>query len=243
MTLEGTNTYVVARDPAYVVDPGPADAAHVEAIRSAAEERGGIGGVVLTHSHADHSAAVSMLDAPLLFGEVRAEDETSGEAGAEPGSEGIAVAAQPESVGPFVVLPTPGHATDHVCFLIGGAALCGDLVLGHGSSFVPPDGGSLSAYMASLERLRAADPELLCPGHGPYVTEPRAKLDEYIEHRLMRERKLVAALDRGERSRARLLEIAWDDVPAEMLPAAALVMQAHLEKLRAEGRLPEGLRD
>jgi glyoxylase-like metal-dependent hydrolase (beta-lactamase superfamily II) len=140
-------------------------------------------------------------------------------------------------------MPTPGHATDHVCFLIGDVALCGDLVLGHGSSFVPPDGGSLSAYMDSLERLREANPELLCPGHGPYITEPRARLDEYVEHRLMRERKLVAALADGERSRARLLAAAWDDVPAQMLPAAAIVMQAHLEKLEAESRLPEGLGD
>jgi glyoxylase-like metal-dependent hydrolase (beta-lactamase superfamily II) len=140
-------------------------------------------------------------------------------------------------------MPTPGHATDHVCFLIGDVALCGDLVLGHGSSFVPPDGGSLSAYLESLERLRAADPGLLCPGHGPYVTQPRAKLDVYMEHRLMRERKLLAALADGERSRARLLAAAWDDVPAEMLPAAAMVMRAHLEKLAAEGRLPDRLED
>jgi glyoxylase-like metal-dependent hydrolase (beta-lactamase superfamily II) len=242
MTLEGTNTYIVGSAPAYVVDPGPPDAGHVETIRTVAEDRGGIAGVLLTHSHADHSAAVPMLDAPLLFGDVGAGDETSGEAGAGPSSD-IAVAAELERVGPFAVMPTPGHATDHVCLLIGDVALCGDLVLGHGSSFVPPDGGSLSAYMDSLERLRGADPELLCPGHGPYVTEPRAKLDEYVEHRLMRERKLVAALDDGERSRARLLAIAWDDVPAEMLPAAAMVMQAHLEKLEAEGRLPDGLGD
>jgi glyoxylase-like metal-dependent hydrolase (beta-lactamase superfamily II) len=243
MTLEGTNTYVVGSDPAYVVDPGPADAGHLETVRSVAEDRGGIAGLVLTHSHADHSAAVPMLDAPLLFGDVGAGDETSGEVGAGAGSANIAVAVKPERVGPFEVMPTPGHATDHVCFLIGDVALCGDLVLGHGSSFVPPDGGSLSAYMDSLERLREANPELLCPGHGPYVTEPRAKLDEYVEHRLMREQKLVAALADGERSRARLLATAWDDVPAQMLPAAAIVMQAHLEKLETESRLPEGLGD
>ncbi|MGH2965352.1 MAG: MBL fold metallo-hydrolase [Solirubrobacterales bacterium] len=243
MTLEGTNTYVVGSDPAYVVDPGPADAGHLETVRSVAEDRGGIAGLVLTHSHADHSAAVPMLDTPLLFGDVGAGDETSGEVGVGAGSASIAVAVKPERVGPFEVMPTPGHATDHVCFLIGDVALCGDLVLGHGSSFVPPDGGSLSAYMDSLERLREANPELLCPGHGPYITEPRIKLDEYVEHRLMRERKLVAALADGERSRARLLATAWDDVPAEMLPAAAIVMQAHLEKLETESRLPEGLGD
>ena len=119
MTLEGTNTYVVGENPAYVVDPGPADESHLEAVRVAAEDRGGIAGVLLTHSHADHSAAVPMLGAPLLFGEVGVGHETSGEPGAERGSAGLAVAAEPGRVGPFEILPTPGHATDHVCFLLG----------------------------------------------------------------------------------------------------------------------------
>jgi glyoxylase-like metal-dependent hydrolase (beta-lactamase superfamily II) len=237
MTLEGTNTYVVGERPAYVIDPGPADSSHCEAIRAAAAMRGGIAGILLTHSHSDHSAAVPMLAAPLLFGEVGAGDETSGASGEREGS------ARPvrRRVGPFDVLPTPGHASDHVCFRIGSVGFCGDLVLGRGSSFVPAGGGSLIAYLDSLERLRAAGFELLCSGHGPYVTDPRAKLEEYIEHRLERERKLLDALQRGERSRVRLLDAAWDDVPADLRPAAAIVMQAHLDKLEAEGRLPGGL--
>ncbi len=116
-------------------------------------------------------------------------------------------------------------------------------MLGRGSSFVPPGGGSLAAYLDSLERLRAADLELLYPGHGPLIEDPAAKIDEYLEHRLMRERRLLAELEKGERSRARLLALVWDDVPDELRPAAAVVMQAHLEKLEAEGRLPHGLHD
>jgi glyoxylase-like metal-dependent hydrolase (beta-lactamase superfamily II) len=237
MTLHGTNTYVVGEGPAYVIDPGPAEAAHCEAVRAAAADRGGIAGILLTHSHSDHSAAVPMLAAPLLFGEVGAGDEAS----ASGGERGRSERPVPGRVGPFEVLPTPGHASDHVCFGLGGVGFCGDLVLGRGSSFVPPDGGSLIAYMDSLERLRAAGFELLCPGHGPYVTDPGAKVGEYIEHRLERERKLLHALRRGERSRARLLDAAWDDVPAQMRPAAAIVMQAHLDKLAREGRLPGSL--
>ncbi len=242
MTLEGTNTYLVG-SPAYVVDPGPADEVHLQAVRAAASERGGIAGVLLTHSHADHSAGASLLGAPLLFGEVGAGDERSGARGAERDSAGRASVADRGRVGPFEVLPTPGHATDHVCFLIGQVGLCGDLVLGHGSSFVPPDGGSLAAYLDSLERLRAAGLELLCPGHGPWIENPGAKIDEYLEHRLMRERRLLAELEKGERSRARLLDRVWEDVPPHLRPAAAAVMQAHLEKLEAEGRVPEGLTD
>ena len=213
MTLDGTNTYVVGERPAYVIDPGPADPGHVTAVRAAAEERHGLGGVLLTHSHGDHDEAAPLLDAPVI-----------------------------ES-GPFEVVPTPGHAPDHVCFVAGKVCFTGDLILGSGSSIVPPGGGSLAAYLDSLRRIGELDLELLCPGHGPYVTDPRAKVDEYVEHRLERERRLIAALEAGERSRTRLLELAWDDVPEQMRPAAAVAMQAHLEKLEAEGRLPEPLRD
>lgn len=237
MSLEGTNTYVVGEAPAYVIDPGPDDEGHVAAVRAAAEERGGIAGVLLTHSHSDHTAAVPLLGAPVLFGKVGSGDELSGRptgAGPEAGK-----------VGPFTVVPTPGHAADHVCFLLGEVCFCGDLVLGTGSSIVPPAslGGSLAGYMESLERVLELDPELLCPGHGPWITDPRAKVREYAEHRLDRERRLVAALDAGERSRERLLAEVWDDVPEVLRAAAAFAMQAHLEKLEAEGRLPEDVRD
>jgi glyoxylase-like metal-dependent hydrolase (beta-lactamase superfamily II) len=216
MTLQGTNTYLVGHGPAFVIDPGPDEEGHIAAVRSEAERRGGIGGVVLTHGHLDHAAGVERLGAAVL-------------AGPRPG--------------PLTAIPTPGHAEDHVCLLLEGACFTGDLILGEGSSYVPPDGGSLAAYLESLRRLSELDLELLCPGHGPWITEPAAKIGEYLEHRLEREHKLLAALDAGERSRARLLDAAWDDVPAELRPAAAQVMQAHLDKLATEGRLPSGLHD
>jgi glyoxylase-like metal-dependent hydrolase (beta-lactamase superfamily II) len=242
MTLDGTNTYVVAgASGAFVIDPGPADEAHIAAVRSAAEAHGGVEGILLTHSHLDHSEGVPMLgDAPLLWGGVGIGDESSNESGA--GSPGKGWPAEPPPrVGPFEVIPTPGHSVDHVCLALGGTLFCGDLILGRGSSFVPPDGGSLIAYLESLRTVLELGPELLCPGHGPYVTDARAKVSEYIDHRLERERKLLTALAAGERSRERLLALAWDDVPAQLRPAAAVVMEAHLEKLEAEGRLPDDL--
>jgi glyoxylase-like metal-dependent hydrolase (beta-lactamase superfamily II) len=137
---------------------------------------------------------------------------------------------------------TPGHAPDHVCLMTAdGVCFSGDLVLGAGSTFVPPDGGSLAAYMDSLRRMQAEPIELIAPGHGPWITEPAAKLAEYVEHREMRERRLLAALKRGERSRDALLAEAWNDVPPELREAAAMVMEAHLDKLEAEGRLPADL--
>jgi len=213
MTLEGTNTYLFGSGPCTVIDPGPNDTGHLEAIRAAAEERGGIGLVLLTHGHGDHADGAEALGAEV----VRPGD---GE-----GHSGLRAVA------------TPGHAPDHVC-LMSADRVCfsGDLVLGEGSTFVPPDGGSLAAYMDSLRRMQAESIELICPGHGSWITDPAAKLAEYVEHREMRERRLLAALERGERSREALLDEAWSDVPVELRPAAAMVMQAHLDKLAAEGR-------
>lgn len=218
MTLEGTNTYIYGADPCTVIDPGPDDSGHLDAIRAAAEERGGLGLVLLTHSHGDHADGAERLGAEVVL-------PTDG-----------------EERGGLRALATPGHAPDHVCLLSAdGVCFSGDLVLGIGSTFVPPDGGSLAAYMESLRRVQAEPLELICPGHGPWIEDPAAKLAEYVEHREMREHRLLAALDRGERSREALLAEVWDDVPAEVRPAATMVMQAHLDKLEAEGRLPGGL--
>ncbi len=218
MTLEGTNTYVHGADPCVVIDPGSEDPGHLEAIRTAAAERGGIGLVLLTHSHGDHTAGAEEL-------------------GAE-----VALPEDGEEHGGLRALATPGHAADHVAFLSpDGVCFSGDLVLGLGSTIVPPGGGAMAAFLDSLRLLQAQEIELIAPGHGPWITEPEAKLAEYLEHRELRERRLLAALETGERSRAALLASAWDDVPVELLPMAAMAMEAHLEKLEDEGRLPADL--
>ncbi len=194
------------------MDPGPADPAHLEALRRAAD--GGIEGVVLTHSHSDHAEGAEMLGAPVVL------------------------PVDGAVVGPFTALATPGHSADSVCLVFGGVCFTGDTVLGTGSVFIPPGEGSLSAYLDSLRRLRELDLSVLCPGHGPYVWDPAAKLDEYLAHRLDRERRLLEALDAGLRSRDDLLDAAWSEVPPELRPAAALTLAAHLEKLAEENRLP-----
>jgi len=216
MTLEGTNTYLYGADPCVVIDPGSEDPAHLDAIRAAAGERGGIGAVLLTHSHGDHTAGADQLGAAVVLPEDG--DEHGG----------------------LRALATPGHAADHVAFLSpDGVCFSGDLVLGLGSTIVPPGGNSLAAFMDSLRLLQAEPLELIAPGHGPWITDPAAKLAEYLDHRETRERRLLEALDAGERSRAQLLATVWDDVPVELLPMAAMAMEAHLEKLEAEGRLPD----
>jgi len=213
LTLDGTNTYVVGR---WVVDPGPADDEHLDAVRSVARE--GIEGVVLTHGHADHAEGADQLSVPVH----------------RPG--------EGETAGPFSALATPGHSADSVC-LIWRERVCfsGDTVLGSGSVFIAPGEGSLSDYLDSLRRLRALPLEVLCPGHGPYVWDPDAKLDEYVAHRLERERRLVEALEAGMRTRDELLDSAWSDAPTELRYFAGLSLASHLEKLEEEGRLPEGV--
>ena len=213
LTLDGTNTWVLGRDPAWVVDPGPALPAHLDAVVEAVAARGGAGGVVLTHSHIDHSegapALAERLGAPL--------GET----------------------GPLEVLALPGHADDHVGFLWRDVCCTGDAVLGEGSVFVA---GDMGAYLDALRALRARPLGLICPGHGPPVLDPAAKLDGYLEHRLDREARLVAALAEGVRGDDALLDRVWDDAPPNLRPAAALTMYAHLRKLGAEGRLPADVR-
>lgn len=214
MTLEGTNTYVVG---GWVVDPGPDDPAHLHAVLAAAG--GGIEGIALTHMHHDHSGGAAGL---------------AERAGGVP----VVLPADGDEVGPLVAVATPGHAPDHVCLLAGATCFAGDLVMGEGSVMIMPDEGSLAAYLESLRRVRALDLDVLCPGHGPYVWDPAAKLDEYVSHRLERERLLLDALAAGARGEDELLDRAWADAPAELRPAAALTLRAHLDKLRDEGRLP-----
>jgi glyoxylase-like metal-dependent hydrolase (beta-lactamase superfamily II) len=238
MTLGGTNSYLYGSGPCAVIDPGPEDAGHQEAVLAAAEERGGIGTILLTHSHGDHADGAERLRAMAATGAARPTDRAGRDA--RPGPP--VLPADGEEHAGLRALATPGHAADHVCLLTtDGVCFSGDLVLGEGSTFVPPDGGSLAAYMDSLRLLQAEPLELICPGHGPWVDDPAAKLAEYVEHREMRERRLLAALDRGERSREALLAEVWDDVPEQVRPAAALVMESHLQKLEAEGRLPATL--
>jgi glyoxylase-like metal-dependent hydrolase (beta-lactamase superfamily II) len=225
-TLSGTNSWIVGRDPAYLIDPGPAVEAHLDALLAELAERGGAAAVLLTHDHRDHAEAV-----PLLCKRTGAPLAAARDDAAIPLTDGL-------EIGPLTAIATPGHAADHFSFLAGAVCFSGDLVLGSGSVFVAAEPGALRAYLASLERLRALDLELIAPGHGPLVTDPAAKLDSYIAHRLERERQLLAALADGLREREELLDRVWAMTPPELRPAALATLDAHLAKLAEEGRLP-----
>jgi glyoxylase-like metal-dependent hydrolase (beta-lactamase superfamily II) len=227
LTLTGTNTWVVGLDPAWVIDPGPALEAHLDAIIAAVDARGGAGGIALTHDHADHVQGVQAL-----------RERLGGDVPVAAARAAAVALGDGDTFGPLSVLAVPGHSDDHLIFVAGRAAFTGDAVLGAGSVFVS---GQLGAYLDGLRRLRALDLAVLCPGHGDEVWDPAATLDRYVEHRLDRERRLLAALEAGLRGEDELLDAVWDDAPAQLRPAAAITLRAHLEKLREEGRLPADL--
>lgn len=225
-TLTGTNTWLVGRDPCWIVDPGPALPEHLDAVAAEAEARGGAAGIVLTHDHHDHADAVPALRERTGAPVHAARGDVDG------------VLSDGDVAGPLRVVATPGHADDHLAFIAGDVAFTGDAVLGEGSVFVI---GALAAYLAALESLRALELSLLLPGHGPVITDPDAKLSGYVAHRLERERHLVEALDGGLRAVDDLLDRVWHDAPVVLRPAAAVTLGAHLDKLAAEGRLPAGV--
>jgi glyoxylase-like metal-dependent hydrolase (beta-lactamase superfamily II) len=231
-SLSGTNSWIVGRDPAWLIDPGPELQPHVEALERELRARGGLGGVALTHDHYDHAQAVPAIRARFPDAAVaaaRGEVDT--------------VLTDGSEFGPLTAYSTPGHASDHLSYLTanGAALLTGDTVLGEGSVFIMPEPGALAGYLDALARLRSLNAAVILPGHGPVVRDPAAKLDEYVAHRLDRERRLVAALAAGKRSVQDLLDDAWSDVAEPLRPAAAVTLAAHLDKLADEGRLPEGV--
>lgn len=230
LTLSGTNTWVVGRGPAWIVDPGPSLDEHLERVSAAIQSRGGLGGVVLTHDHSDHSEALAPLlkrhPAPLAGGR-GAVDVLLGER---------------VRFGPFEAVATPGHAADHYALVADGACFTGDAVLGEGSVFISPYRGAMAGYLLALTRLRQReDFNVLCPGHGPLVWDAHTKLEEYLAHRVDRENSLILALGEGRRTIEELLDAVWPDVPEQLRPLATATLAAHLDKLDDEQILPEGV--
>ena len=239
MTGPGTNTYLVGdRDPV-VIDPGPAHAGHTEAILAAAAPLGPVRAVLVTHTHVDHAPGATALAAATgapVVGFAPAEgfdpDERAGEGWTLRGTDGALT---------LRALHTPGHASDHLCWLIEEHAmvLTGDHVM-HGSTVVirPPD-GDLHQYLVSLARLTEARPPVrtLAPGHGRVMGNVTDLVDALVAHRLARHEVVASALARrGEATVAVLLPDVYADVTEQQLPVARFSLWAHLRALVQEGR-------
>jgi len=236
MTLEGTNTWVLAEPGsarAVVVDPGPEDEGHLRAVLAAVEAAGRrVAVTLLTHGHADHAAGARRF-AELAGSAVRALDPAL-RLGAEGLGEGDVVSVDGLELR---VLHTPGHSGDSLCFLLPAdrALLTGDTVLGRGTTVVSHPGGRLGDYLASLRRLRdlaeAGQAAVLLPGHGPQLDDPLVVATHYLAHRAQRLAQVEAALAAGDRSARDVVRRVYADVDPVLWPAAELSVRAQLDYL------------
>jgi glyoxylase-like metal-dependent hydrolase (beta-lactamase superfamily II) len=236
MTLDGTNTWVIAdrEDGALVVDPGPAIEAHIEAILAACTPR--LVTIVLTHRHLDHSEAAAML-AELAGCGVRAADPRF-----RIGPDGLD-GGQLISVGALSleVFETPGHTSDSRSLLLSGQdgvsrLITGDMVLGRGTTVITHPDGDLAAYFDSLDLLervvRTHNVAELLPGHGPIVADPLPWLSFYRDHRRERLSEIQAALAAGDRTAGEIVARVYADVDRAVWPAAEQSVRAQLDYLR-----------
>jgi glyoxylase-like metal-dependent hydrolase (beta-lactamase superfamily II) len=240
-TGPGTNTYLVGIDEVAVIDPGPDDASHIDAIVGASmKER--VRWVLLTHTHPDHFPGTRRLVKAtgaevLAYGKRldkdfdvpidRVIDEGDVIEGTEFGLD---------------VLHTPGHAPNHLCFLLEEERMLftGDTVLGGTWSVVSPSrGGDMAVYLATLARLEKLRLSRLAPGHGDVIDEPRARIQEYVAHRVERERQITGLLKKGPARISDLVATMYggQELPEQLVEAAGWQVHAHLLKLKADGKV------
>mgnify|MGYP002620538947 FL=1 len=259
MTAQGTNSYLLGEGAVTLIDPGPADPAHLRALLAALEPGERISRILVSHAHLDHSPGARPLaeatGAPVLaFGPA--------DAGRSPrmrgllaqdgvgigGGEGVDTGFAPDAalgdgesldIGGLAlrVLHTPGHFGNHLCFHWGQALFTGDQVMGWAPSLVSPPDGDLTDFMASLDKLEALGPARLYPGHGAPVADGPARIRELRAHRLTREAAIRAAIAGGADSARNVTRAVYTDIPAMMLPAAERNVLAHLIDLEARGLL------
>ncbi|HMZ71134.1 MAG: MBL fold metallo-hydrolase [Pseudomonadales bacterium] len=239
MTGPGTNSYLVGTKAVAVIDPGPADAGHVAALLAAAP--GPIRWILVTHTHLDHSPAAALLrekSGAQLVG-MPAPEHGAQDKKFKPGR----IMIQDERlVGDDFVLTaihTPGHASNHLCYLLEeeGLLFTGDHIMSGSTVVIAPPDGDMASYLASLALLKRYPLKRLAPAHGGILEQPAAVIDWLIAHRLGREAKVVEALAAAPDSTLdELLPVVYQDVQALLFPVAKHSLTAHLLKLKDEGR-------
>ena len=261
-TYRGTNTYLLGRGGGIgVVDPGPRDEAHLEAILAALDPGERITHILVTHAHSDHSPLARPLaeatGAPIFaYGDARAGQSEIMQRLAQGGEIGGGEGADADFAPDFLVsdggevagddwrvtgIWTPGHFGNHIAFDMGGTVFSGDLVMGWSTSIVSPPDGDLTDFMASCVRLRDRAPRLLLPGHGAPIERPAERIDWLIAHRQSREAAILEALSDGPATAHALAQRIYTDIDPRMIPAAARNVLAHLVDLTVKSRVaPEG---
>jgi len=220
-TLQGTRTYLIGDD--IVLDPGPAIDSHVRAIAEAMPK---LRTILITHRHGDHAPAA----APLK--------RMTGARIAAPLDEADQRVADGDVVDGIEVIATPGHTREHVCYLTpDGDLFTGDTILGFGTTTIFPPDGHMGDYLRSLQKLRARAPRRIFPAHGPTRDDAVALIDEYIAHRLERERQVLDAISSGATAIPAMRERIYPDLDQRLRAAAEVQIAAHLIKLEEERRV------
>ena len=250
-TFTGTCTYLIGRDDVVVLDPGPADAAHIAAIRAATLGEN-IAAILLSHTHMDHSPGAALLKAQTgapLYGcgpHVAARELGLGELNLLDASADRAYAPDVEMRDGEVLemagvrlkaVHTPGHTANHLCFALEqeGALFSGDHVMAWSTTIVAPPDGAMGDYMASLDRLRGRDEQIYWPGHGGPVNEPQRFVRALLHHRRAREASILRRIREGDRRIEEIVARIYENLDSRLRGAAALSVFAHLEELVRQG--------
>jgi len=245
MTLDGTNGYIVdgGNGSWIAIDPGPDDPVHIAAFVAAARERGAhYEAILVTHGHPDHYPGAAPLARATGAPVFAHQSATFPHDRALRDGERITAAGAT-----IVALDAPGHARDHLVFVLEGerALFTGDVIIGVGTVVIAPPNGDMRAYQHTLERLRAeyGDASVIYGGHGPEMTDARGKIGEYIAHRERREAEIIAVLERGAATIPAIVALIYRDVDQRLWPAAARQVLAYLIALEREDRVRTALLD
>jgi glyoxylase-like metal-dependent hydrolase (beta-lactamase superfamily II) len=241
MTGPGTNTYIVGTDELALIDPGPENAAHLAAMREAVGDR--LKWVLCTHTHLDHSPGARALKA-ATGAQVLGYDAVPDD-GRQDGAFRPDRALRDGDVldcGTFRLraVHTPGHASNHLCYLLEPRKLLftGDHIMQGSTVVISPPDGDMIAYLRSLERLLSVDFEAIAPGHGHLIDKPHDEVRRLIAHRAKRERKVLDAFARKSPATLDdLLPLVYDDVSPRIHPVARRSLHAHVLKLQSDGRV------
>jgi len=254
-TFKGTNTYLVGNGSLAVIDPGPADPAHLDSILATAGGRP-ITHIVITHTHRDHTAAMPALLARTAaktvgFGRLAARhgDRRTSPSGSEfvdrdfvpdlPLRDGQRLVGDGWAL---IALHTPGHALDHLCFALEGTRILfsGDHVMGWNTSVVAPPEGNMRAYMRSLELLMSRDDASYLPGHGGQVEDPQRLVRAYLLHRRLREQAILDCIRGGNTTVRAIVPVIYKGLDPRLINAASLSVLAHVEHLIERGLVTSG---
>ena len=242
-TYTGTGTFVVGQGTVAVIDPGPADPAHIAALIDSLKHET-VSHIVITHTHSDHSPAAPALQAatgakivgcvPLVL----SDDGPRADAGFDPTYAPDEVLVEGDSVsGPgwtLTALATPGHTSNHLCYALAEekALFTGDHVMGWSTTVVAPPDGDMAAYMASLRKLVDRDDAIYHPTHGEPVTDPQRFVRGLITHRKQRETQILKQLGDGPQTIPAMVAVMYAMVDKGLHPAAGRSVLAHLIDLR-----------